>query len=149
MKPKKLTVQRAAGAVLFYRQGRQVLYLLLQYSIPGHWTFPRGGVEVGEGSIETARREIKEETGISKIRFLPGYRQTIRFRYQWPPRTENAELRLKFITFYLGQVFSRAVRLSIEHKAYEWVSYEKGLKLLKHRNTRELLEKARTRILQS
>lgn len=145
MHTKKTKVEQSAGAVLFRRQGNKVVYLLLQH-IRGHWAFPKGHVEGSETSIETARREIKEETGISRIRFFPRYKETIKFRFQWPPKSQDAESRLKFVVFYLGEVFTKDVHISEEHKDYQWAPYEKAYKLLKHRNVRELLEKANTRI---
>ncbi|MBI2052650.1 MAG: NUDIX domain-containing protein [Candidatus Ryanbacteria bacterium] len=145
MKSKKIKVERSAGAVLFRRHGPKVLYLILQH-LRGHWAFPKGRLEKGETSLETARREIAEETGISRIRFFPEYKETIRFKYAWPPKSKDAEARLKFVVFYLGQVFSPKVKISDEHKGFEWVTYDKAYKLLKHRNVRSVLEKAHMRI---
>ncbi|MEK7092177.1 MAG: bis(5'-nucleosyl)-tetraphosphatase [Patescibacteria group bacterium] len=145
-KPKKVKVEQSAGAILFRRQGRRVLYLLLQHT-RGHWAFPKGHVEKGERSIDTARREIREETSISRIRFFPIYKETIRFRFQWPPKSADAESRLKFVVFYLGQVFSSDVKLSEEHKDFQWVPYDKAMKILKHRNVRDLLEKAHALVM--
>ena len=34
------------------------------------WQFPKGGVEAGEKYLETAVREIQEETGLSNVRFI-------------------------------------------------------------------------------
>ena len=145
-KPKKIKVEQSAGAILFRRQGRRVLYLLLQHT-RGHWAFPKGHVEQGERSIDTARREIREETNISRIRFFPNYKETIRFRFQWPPKSADAESRLKFVVFYLGQVFSENVKISEEHKDFQWVPYDRAMKILKHRNVRDLLEKAHALVL--
>jgi len=145
MTKKPLKIEKSAGAVLFRREGKKILYLLLQHP-RGHWAFCKGHIEHGEASIEAARREIKEETNISRVRFFPGYKETIHFRFQWPPKSKDAESRLKFVVFYLGQVFTREVKLSEEHKDYQWVTYEKAEKILKHRNVRELLRKAHARI---
>ena len=145
IKPQKVKIERSAGAIIFRRRGGQVLYLLLQHT-RGHWAFPKGHIEKGETSLETARREIKEESGLERIRFFPGYKETIRFRFKWPPKTKDAELRLKFVVFYLGQVFESRVTISDEHKNFQWVTYEKAMEILRHRNVRELLEKARARI---
>ena len=38
------------------------------------WEFPKGGREEGETEEETALRECTEETGLSAVRLLPGYR---------------------------------------------------------------------------
>jgi bis(5'-nucleosidyl)-tetraphosphatase len=145
MNREPVKVERSSGAIIFRRQGGKILYLLLQH-IRGHWAFPKGHIEAGEKSLEAARREILEETGIKNIRFLGGYREMIRFRFQWPPKTKDAEHRLKFVVHYLGEVFTSVVKLSEEHKAFKWVSYEEAIRLLKHRNAKELLEKADARL---
>ncbi|MEK7650123.1 MAG: NUDIX domain-containing protein [Patescibacteria group bacterium] len=147
MTDKDVKVERSAGAILFRRQGGRVWYVLLQYATRNHWTFPRGRLEEGERPIDAARREIEEETGISRVKFIPGYKETIHFRYQWPPKTEGAEQRLKFITFYLGEVFGRTIKISEEHKNFVWAPYEKAMKIIKHKNSRELLKKANLKIM--
>lgn len=144
---KKMKVERSAGAILFRRQGGRVWYVLLQYTARNHWTFPRGQIEEGERPIDAARREIEEETGISRVKFIPGYKEMVHFRYQWPPKTANAEQRLKFIVFYLGEVFTRTIKLSDEHRNFVWAPYEKALKIIKHKNSRELLKKAHAKIM--
>lgn len=143
--PQKVKVERSAGAILFRKRGNKILYLLLQHT-RGHWAFPKGHIEKGESSLEAARREILEEANIARIRFFPGYKETIKFRFKWPPKSPDAELRLKFVVFYLGQVFDARVKISEEHKGFQWVSFEKGMKILKHRNVRELLSHAHERI---
>ncbi len=145
IKQEKVKIERSAGAILFRKRGSRVLYLLLQH-MRGHWAFPKGHIEKNETSMEAARREIKEETNLERIRFFPGYKETIRFRFKWPPKTKDAESRLKFVVFYLGQVFDSRVTISDEHRNFQWASYEKAMKMLKHRNVRDLLEKAEARI---
>ncbi len=45
------------------------------------WTFPKGHQEQGESLVQTAVREIKEETGLEGLRFVaPIGRTTFRFR---------------------------------------------------------------------
>ena len=146
MKGKSVTVERSAGAVLFRRRGGDILYLLLQYP-QGHWSFPRGHIEGAETPIETVRREVKEEANISRVRFFPGYREKVHFRYQWPPKSVDAESRLKFVVFYLGQVFESRVKISEEHKSFRWVPYDRALKMLRHKNMRVILEKAHAAIM--
>ena len=54
--------------------------LLLQYP-QGHWSFPKGHVEDGEDHHTTARRELKEETGISKVMIISGWQRRSEYTY--------------------------------------------------------------------
>ena len=60
----KAREEKSCGAVIYREtaQGRQ--YLLAQHNA-SHWSFPKGHVEGKEREIDTARREILEETGLS------------------------------------------------------------------------------------
>jgi 8-oxo-dGTP pyrophosphatase MutT (NUDIX family) len=63
--------ERSAGAVIFSFDSvlGKIEYLLLNYAA-GHWDFPKGNIENGEDEIQTARREIQEETGICDVEFF-------------------------------------------------------------------------------
>ena len=41
----------------------------------GHWGFVKGHVEDNETEKETALRELKEETGLSKVEFIEGFKE--------------------------------------------------------------------------
>lgn len=47
-----------------------------------HWQFPQGGLDDGEDVIAGARREAKEEVGVSSLEFLKTSPHT--HRYEWP-----------------------------------------------------------------
>ena len=54
--------EKSCGAVIF--KGDEVLLIK---SVKGHWSFPKGHVEQGETEIETATREILEETNVEVL----------------------------------------------------------------------------------
>ncbi len=60
---------RRAAAYVVCRddQGRLLLARFVQAGSPstGHWSMPGGGMEWGESPIETAERELEEETGLT------------------------------------------------------------------------------------
>ena len=62
-------MEKSCGIVLFYSDE----FLIIQHStesneLKGHWDFPKGHVEENETELETASRELKEETGIEDFR---------------------------------------------------------------------------------
>jgi 8-oxo-dGTP pyrophosphatase MutT (NUDIX family) len=130
-------LEKSAGAILIYKKGEKIEYLLLKHEL-GHWDFPKGHIEEGETQKVAARREIKEETGLSNVRFVPDFKARIRYFYKW-----KGENRFKIVTFFLGEAKIKRVKISSEHLAYRWVSYEKAMKLLEFKNQKDLLKNAR------
>lgn len=131
-----MPIEKSAGAIVFRKKGNEIFYLLLQYEA-GHWGFPRGLIEKGETLEETAKREIEEETGIKNLKFLPGFKETIKYFFKW--RGKNI---LKFVTYLLAQTKEKRVSLSFEHKDFEWLPYKEALEKLTFENSKEVLKKA-------
>lgn len=125
----------SAGVILF-RRAPEPHYLLLHYE-SGHWDFPKGHIEVGEEAQETARRELKEETGISQVRFLKGYKQTLRYFF----RQKGIGI-FKIVIYFLAETEQSEIALSPEHIGFEWLSYDAALERLTFKNSRDLLVKA-------
>jgi bis(5'-nucleosidyl)-tetraphosphatase len=125
----------SAGVIVF-RQALQPQYLLLHYE-SGHWDFPKGHIEAGEEARETARRELKEETGISDVRFLDGYKGTLRYFF----RQKGIGI-FKIVIYFLAETDQSDVTLSSEHIGFEWLPYDAALARLTFKNSRDLLVKA-------
>ncbi|MDR2666293.1 MAG: NUDIX domain-containing protein [Endomicrobium sp.] len=51
------------------------VFLLVNSKRSRLWGFPKGHVEKGESEFETATREIFEETGINKVKFIENFIQ--------------------------------------------------------------------------
>ena len=61
-----MTAPTHAGGVVFRGAGDEVEFLVVQArDNPTQWVFPKGHIEPGETAAETARREVREEAGVS------------------------------------------------------------------------------------
>ena len=129
--------ERSAGAVIFSKD-TQRKYLLLHYS-EGHWDFPKGHIEKGESEEQTALREIKEETGITGITFIGGFKENLHYFY-----TFNKAPIFKSVVFYLAQADKADVILSFEHIGFVWLPYKEALIRLTYKNAKEILKNAET-----
>ena len=124
----------SAGVILFHRQPRHE-YLILNYG--AHWDFPKGHIEPGEDPPTTARRELREETGVQEVDFFPGFRQRMRYSY----RRAGEDVR-KVVIYFLAETAGEQVTLSHEHCGFAWAGYEDALRRLTFRTAKELLTKA-------
>lgn len=130
--------EESSGAVIFYLEKNEPIFLLLKY--PTYWGFAKGIIEENESIEETARREVEEETGFKNLEIIPGFS----FIQEWFYRF-NGELIRKKATFLLATVDktdSGKVKLSEEHEAFEWLSFEEAMKKMKIKNNKEMLTKA-------
>lgn len=131
-----MPIEKSAGAIVFRKEKNKIYYLLLHYQA-GYWDFPKGNIEKGEKLEETAKKEIKEETGIDEIEFIPKFKESIKYFYKL--KGENI---FKIATFFLVKTKEKEIKISWEHLGYQWLPYEKALERLTHKNAKEVLEKA-------
>ena len=116
---------RSAGAVVFRRTDRGVRLLVLRaYK---NWDFPKGLVENAEDMLSAAKREVKEETGLTDVDYPFGdeYKETL-------PYSNN-----KVARYYLAETEQHAIELPVntalgrpEHHEYRWVTFDEAEDLL-------------------
>ena len=130
--------ERSVGTVVFLINAVSNMreYLLLQYTA-GHWDFPKGNIEAGERELDTAIREIYEETGIQDVVFLEGFRKKIDYHY-----TRAYKLVQKEVIYYIGRTSTHEIMLSNEHIGYSWKEYHDALYQLTYDNAKNLLKDA-------
>ena len=131
--------ERSAGAVVFYSEGEtaEPEFLLLNYTA-GHWDFAKGNIEHGEQEKQAATREIREETGITDVEFIDGFRMKIDYKYRHGKRLVHKE-----VVLFLARTRTKQVVLSHEHIGFAWKNYENAMESLTYRNAKNLLMAAR------
>lgn len=82
-----IAFEKSIGAVIFRKTAKGIKYLILDYGKmkkkeDHYWNFVKGHTEKGEKEEETMRREILEETGISKLEIVPGFSDKNRYFYR-------------------------------------------------------------------
>lgn len=128
--------ERSAGAVLFFGNASSREYLILHYP-SGHWDFPKGNIEPDETIMQTARREVKEETGIGEINFRDGFEKRIEYYYR-----RDGQMVHKVVMFLLAESKSRDVKISFEHEGFTWLHYPDAVMKLTFRNAKSILKDA-------
>lgn len=69
--------EKSCGAVIYTVQNGTRFYLVEQMQ-KGHVSLCKGHVEKDETELQTAEREIREETGLD-VEFVEGFRKTIAY----------------------------------------------------------------------
>ena len=126
----------SAGIILF-NEFDERKFLLLNYPSK-HWDFVKGKMEKGETPHETALRETNEETGITDIEFLEGFKEEIEYYF----RADNQDIHKKVI-FFLGKTKTTDIILSHEHLDFIWLDYNNALDKITYKNAKDLLKKSK------
>lgn len=130
----------SAGAIIFIRNNEIRYLLLYKKASPPYkesWGFPRGNVDDGENEMQAAVREVKEETGITYLKFVKNFREQVEFFYM-----KERRLTKKRIVYFLAETNNEDVKISHEHTSYSWLEIDDALARLKHKGAKEILEKA-------
>ena len=107
----KVKGKRAAG--IMFTDGKKMLLLKRsdEGDHPKTWSLPAGKSKEHESDIDTAVREVKEETGLSQI---PGYRfDTLSF--------QNGHQKFTAFLYMVKEPFD--INLSAEHSESKWVEF--------------------------
>ncbi len=114
----------SCGAVVVRETGSGLITLMLRAY--RNWDFPKGLREEGEQPLETAVREVGEETGIYDLAFDWGDRHKETGPYN----------RGKVSRYYIARTAQEAVEMGIspelgrpEHHEYRWVSFDQAYDL--------------------
>ena len=126
--------ERSCGAVVFSRAPEGLRFLLIKNCRSANWGFPKGHVENYETAEQTARREVREETGL-RIRLLPGF--SCQSEYVISGVIE------KSVTIFLAEAHDRRITVQeAEIEDYLWVDYHKAMQMLKFDNDRNTMRRA-------
>lgn len=120
-----MTIQTLSCGVVVVRRtdAGWVTLLLRAYR---HWDFPKGVREPGEEPLQTALREVAEETGISELEFAWGDRY-----FETGPYSRG-----KVARYYIAQTRQVEVEMGPspetgepEHHEWRWVSFDAAFDL--------------------
>ena len=130
--------ETSAGAIIFRTNGksRKPRYLLLHYGA-GHWDFVKGHIEGSETEEETLLREAEEESGLTDLKLIRGFRHRISYFYKKDRKTTA-----KDVIFLLAKTAAaeKDVKLSFEHSEYMWLGFEEAVKKVTYESSRKVLE---------
>jgi 8-oxo-dGTP pyrophosphatase MutT (NUDIX family) len=112
------------------------MFLLLGSNKRGTRCLPKGLIEENEDELTTAMREVREETGVSRVK-LKGKVGLIKYQFGFRSRMFD-----KTVHFYLFETDQTDAKVGSEHDFMEWLTYENALSSLSYPNEKEILTKA-------
>jgi 8-oxo-dGTP pyrophosphatase MutT (NUDIX family) len=133
----------AGGVVVRRMRGRWWAALVRPRRDPGRpqvWALPKGLIDKGERGLETARREVREETGLR----ARGERKLgdVRYVYTW-----EGERVFKVVSFFLlhavgGRIGELPPGMEVEVAEARWVPLDEAAALLSYGGEREMAARA-------
>jgi len=127
--------EKSCGAIVFTRRKGELLFVIVQEQA-GAYSFPKGHMEGDETEMETARREVFEETGLSP-EFLTGFRRQDEYHLAEKPGT------WKRVTYFLAEFGDEPlIPREGEIKRIQLLPYEQAVTLFEHENTRRIFAEA-------
>ncbi len=138
----------AFGIVPVFSSETDTLFLLIQHQA-GHWAFPKGHADPGESALETAKRELEEETGIRDYEVLEeqSFVESYAFVQESVPSSvkhyafaKEGELIEKSVTYFVAFVNSMEVVLQVEEiQNSTWICFDEAIDLITFDGNRGVL----------
>lgn len=107
--------------------------VLLVKQTQGHWGFPKGHVEGNETEVETAIREVKEETNID-VEVEENKRYTMEY-------ITNKGKTKEVVYFMAKQIGGEIKKQESEINEIEWITFNEVFKVITHNNAKNLFRK--------
>ena len=130
--------EKSCGAIVYRKFHGNTEILLIKHINSGHWSFPKGHVEAGETEVETAKREIMEETSIDVI-IDPTFRETVTYS----PKKDT----LKVVVYFLAK--ARNVDFAPQEDEIaeiRWVDISYATSILTYENDKTIVARAKAAI---
>jgi len=130
---------QSIGVITFYQFPRSIKYLLIKHR-KGHWSFPKGHSDRGETKLETALRELKEETGVSKIQLL---KKSVMLKEVYKFTDRKGVKILKKVNYFIAEAKNKKVKIDNKEVVnFKWCTFKAGLDKITFTESTSILRKA-------
>lgn len=122
------------GIVPFFKEEGRWKVLLILHRKGNHWGFPKGKANPDETSLQTAVRELKEETGLSVAEIL--LKDPVVEEYQF---RRKRQLIIKLVHYFPASVVGDLVIQQEEIRDAKWLTIPEALEQLTFKEARHIL----------
>ena len=124
-----------AGGIVFRRNEKGQIEILLIQDAKDRWTIPKGHIEEGETAQQTARREIGEEAGLKEVDVL-GWLGKIHFRYR---RVDKLVLMTTQIYLVRAKGDTNAIKKEEWMNGIKWFSFYDAIDAIEYEDIGKLM----------
>lgn len=130
-------VAKSYGIIPIFKNESGFYVLLVKNSKGGHWGLPKGTPEKNEKPIDTAKRELFEETGVKDIQIK--MKPTLEERYDFE---QNGTAYSKTNTYYFGFVNEMRESSQLDEiDELKWVKINEAQNTLTHQSAIDVIKK--------
>ena len=130
--------EKSCGGIVYRKYHGNIELLLVKHVKGGFWSFPKGHTEEGETEIETAKREILEETGI-EVLIDSSFRETVVYS---PKKGVK-----KNVIYFLAKAVSHDIKPQDgEISQINWVELSRADKVLTYDTDKQLAKMVKPHI---
>lgn len=132
-----------AGGIVVNKEGQ----ILLVYQHGNSWCFPKGRVEEGEEILNAAKREIYEETGISKLELIEKLGEYERSSMSLSVRDDITKpMRKRHVFLFYTEEENTKTLDKKEITEMKWCSLDNVSRLLTHPKDKEFFLSVKSRV---
>ena len=122
------------GVIPLLRNEKGWKLFLIQHRRDRFWGFPKGHGEEGESPLETAERELYEESGLHVLQLLR--EEPLLEEYTYQHQGIHIEKKVYFFLAITSEKFTLDIHEVVDGK---WLSFQKAKELISFREGQELV----------
>ena len=121
----------SAGGVVLNPKGEVLVVQQLGNGVIISWSLPKGRVEDGENRVETAKREIYEESGVSQLEYVQALGSYKRYKIGKDNKDDKSELKTIFLYLFRTEQVELKPK-DPENPEARWIDKSEVANLLTH-----------------
>ncbi len=138
---KKIKDKSIGVIPVFSEDTKEDLFLVVLHK-GGHWAFPKGHKKTNENDLDTAKRELYEETGIKNIK-LENEKEFFEF-YSFEKDGKKHDKQVKYFIGFVSDT-NKKITNEFKHeiKQIKWLNYSEALSTITFKESQNLLNEVK------